>query len=212
MGRARFIGLGLILAGLSPSSGAGASGSPSCGDACEATGLVLTVTEITVHLDGLSLDQVDEQWRAATHDLQPASPRLSQFSVCHACGSTELADRVSLRYELTVPLPEWDGGDAVTPSDRSAIVRYIAALQGRANRVAAHHRDALSAVTVHNQHPDDILQDVEAACQSALDADAALLEREGCVVVNGVDIGLAPITSCLPRWKAPPRSRCHVEK
>lgn len=186
---------------------------PECGDRCPADGLELTVTELEVPLEGLSVDEIDARWREATRDLQPAQPRLSDLGLCYRCGSNELAAGTSLRYELTIPLPSWQPSDALDPRDRSAILRYVAALQGRANRLAADHREALAAVAVLDRREAEIRDAVEAACRAALERDAELLKREGCVRA-GQDgaVALDAITACSPRWKPPPSSSCRIRE
>lgn len=203
----------LLPGGLAESAPTEEEALPSCGDQCRASGLEVTVTELGVPVAGFSLDQVDAAWREATRDMQAASPRLSGFEVCYKCGSTELAEQVSLRYELTVPLPTWEPSETVSPSDRSSILRYIAALQGRANRLAANHRDALAEITVKNQRPSELQEAIEAACARALQADGELLVREGCVeAAEAGGVRLAPMTNCQSKWKAPALSRCRIQR
>lgn len=206
--------LGLALTSISGGARAGADEvGPACGERCRATGLEITVTEITVPVDGFTLDQVDQAWRDATREIAPASPRLSGLELCYRCGSTELAEAVSLRYELTVPLPSWEPGPSVSDQDRSAILRYVAALQGRANRLVADHRDALAKVVVRNKDAAQIREEVEGACAAALEQDATLLMRDGCVSTDGgLEIALGPITSCQPKWKPLPANRCRLQK
>lgn len=206
--------LGLV-APIGPGTQAGAAEpeATGCGDSCRATGLEVTVTEITVAVRGFTLEQVDQAWCEATRDIAPATPRLSGLEVCYRCGSTELAEAVSLRYELTMPLPAWEPSSSVSDTDRTAILRYIAALQGRANRLVGDHREALDQVVVRNKRPEEIRAEVEAACERALEQDEILLRRDGCVMTDGpLEISLGPITSCLPKWKPTPANRCRLQK
>lgn len=183
--------------------------SPPCGQGC--AGLEVSVVEVTIPLQGFALDQVIAEYAAATRDLRPARPALSDFEVCYKCGSTEVAESVSLRYALTVPLPQWTPPASVSDQDRTAILRFVAALQGRANRLVSQHREALARVEDRNRPPESIREDVERACKEALAANTALEMEQGCYEVSSeTTFEVKGAKECARGWKPLAESVCRV--
>lgn len=182
-----------------------------CGERCQARGLELVVVEQRVPVSGFTVEQVSAEYNAALLEIRYATPHLGGWEPCFKCGSAEILDGASLRYELTVPLPAWDEPASLSEADRQATRRWIAAIQGHVYRHVAAHREALEAVPVKNRAADEVLAGAKGACLKALEAGEALDQAGGCI--TGTTLGgvtAAPIRSCQPRHKAPRAELCDL--
>ena len=184
----------------------------ACGQACPSRGIELVVVEEPVKLTGFTVEQLSEQWTEALQDLRYATPHLSGWAPCLKCGSPDVLDSVSLRYELTVPLPTWDEPASLSDADRLSVRKWMGAVQGHVYRHVAAHRDAVDAVTVRNHTGPQVRAMVNEACKRALQADEALDASGGCI--RGTTLGgltVEPIKACQPRYKPTPPALCQIE-